>query len=82
MLSYQAMADLQFGQRLPGETMLSPFGTRAMTTLRKLPTTAPTRNTHSWNATGSPSASDCITRSRPCRGRARRKALPASDGAA
>jgi hypothetical protein len=33
------------GQRLPGRTTLCPAGTRAMTTLRKLPTTAPAQKT-------------------------------------
>src|SRR5437764_2720156 len=56
MLSNQAMALPQRGQRLPGETMLCPFGTRAITTLRKLPTTVPTAKTQSANATGMPRA--------------------------
>src|SRR6266404_5309633 len=60
ILSYQAIGLPQRGHRLPGETMLRPFGTRAITTLRKLPTTAPTAKTQSVNATGRPRARSCI----------------------
>ncbi len=42
MLSYQEMGVPQPGQRDRGRTTDSPAGTRAMTTFRKLPTTAPT----------------------------------------
>src|SRR5205814_5349384 len=45
MLSYQAMRAPQRGQFDGGETMLPPLGTRAITTLRKLPRQAPTTNT-------------------------------------
>src|SRR6202171_3844926 len=86
MLSYQAIGLPQRGHRLPGETMLRPFGTRAITTLRKLPTTAPTAKTQSVNATGRPRARSCIycptKRLPPSRGRGKRTALPATGGAA
>jgi hypothetical protein len=38
MFSYQGSWWPHFGQRERGRTMLSPSGTRAMTTFRKLPT--------------------------------------------
>ena len=60
MLSYQAIALPQAMQRLRGDTMLCPAGTRAMTTFRKLPTIAPKANTHSMNATGMALATRCI----------------------
>ena len=44
MLSYQAMPRPHLGQWLPGKTMLSPRGSRHMTTFRKLPTHAPIAN--------------------------------------
>ena len=43
-LSYQAMPLPHVGQWLGGETTDSPMGTRWMTTLRKLPMTAPKVN--------------------------------------
>src|SRR6185436_20372330 len=43
MLSYQAMGVAQRGHADRGLTMLRPAGTRAMTTLRKLPTQSPTK---------------------------------------
>src|SRR5260370_41790913 len=81
MLSYQAMGFLQRGQRLPGETMLSPFGTRAITTLRKLPTVAPAAKTQRWNTAGSAEAGASIRRWQPFLPRARRRGPPASGGA-
>src|SRR3989441_6374292 len=56
MLSYQAMGLPQRGQRLPGETMLRRLGTRAITTLRKLPTTVPATKTQMVTNTGMPRA--------------------------
>jgi hypothetical protein len=47
MLSYQAISLSQRGQRDRGETTEMPSGTRAMTTLRKLPTLAPKRTDQS-----------------------------------
>ncbi len=41
MFSYQGSACPQWGHRERGRTMLSSLGTRAMTTLRKLPSTRP-----------------------------------------
>src|SRR5438445_7610832 len=60
MLSYQAIGLPQRGQRLPGETMLCRLGTRAITTLRKLPTTAPVAKTQMVTNTGMPRARSCI----------------------
>src|SRR5258707_11278849 len=51
-LSYQAIGAPHLGQRLRGVRMLWRLGTRAITTLRKLPTMAPTANTQRVNATG------------------------------
>src|SRR5438445_2058192 len=61
MLSYQAIGLPQRGQRLPGETMLCRLGTRAITTLRKLPTTAPVAKTQMVTNTGMPRARSCIS---------------------
>src|SRR5471030_968123 len=79
-LSYQRIARLQRGQRLPGETTLSPLGTLAMTTFKKLPMTAPSAKTQIANASVMPFASSSIKRLLPCRARARRTAPRAIAG--
>src|SRR5438874_13539960 len=76
MLSYQAMRAPQRGQLDGGETMLRPFGTRAITTLRKLPRQAPTANTQTSINRANAAALMRAMRAQPAR--ARRTGSPAS----
>ena len=74
MLSYHFSSALQPGQAEPGRTRLRPAGTRATTTLRKLPMESPKRATATRIPVGHSSATapSCatITRSGETRARA------------